>query len=82
MQSPSLSPYYAAAILNSHLTEALWTIVLSDFKAVFPELKGEWIEQWPLRRIAFTTPPEERARRVEGKALAERMIKAMTQGAK
>jgi len=34
-----------------------------------------YVRALPVRRIAFTTPPEERARWVEeGKALAERMM--------
>jgi len=32
----------------------------SDFKAVFRELKGEWIEHWPVRRIEFSTPAKSR----------------------
>jgi len=40
-----------------------------------------YVRALPVRRIAFTTPPEERARWVEeGKALAERMIKEIIAG--
>jgi hypothetical protein len=66
LKDSGLSPHYVTSILNSHLTKVVWSVVLSDFKAVFPELKGEWIEQWPIRRIDFTTPDKTR-----GSLLAE-----------
>ena len=64
LKEPTLSPYFVASILNSRLTQVVWSVVLSDFKAVFPELKGEWIEQWPIRQIDFSTPPPDRKRLV------------------
>jgi len=64
LKESTLSPYFVTSILNSRLTQVVWSVVLSDFKAVFPELKGEWIEQWPIRGIALTTPPAERKRHV------------------
>jgi len=75
LKDTGLSPYYITSILNSRLTEVVWSIVLSDFKAVFPELKGEWIEQWPIRRIEFTTPKKKRATLVEkAKQLYQRSL--------
>jgi hypothetical protein len=56
-----LSPYYVTAVLNARLTKVVWAVVLSDFKAVFPELKGEWIEQWPIRCVEFSTSEKKRA---------------------
>ena len=61
LKDSGLSPYYVTSILNSRLTKVIWSVVLSDFKAVFPELKGEWIEQWPIRRIEFKRPEKSRA---------------------
>ncbi len=61
LKDSGVSPYYVTSILNSRLTKVVWSVVLSDFKAVFPELKGEWIEQWPVRRIEFNRPEKSRA---------------------
>ncbi|MBM3883760.1 MAG: hypothetical protein FJ387_29315 [Verrucomicrobia bacterium] len=77
LKADQLSPYYVAAVLNSRLTQAVWSVVLSDFKAVFPELKGEWIEQWPIRAIEFSTPNKRRtALGGKGKLLCRRDLKA------
>jgi hypothetical protein len=81
LKSPDVSPYYLAAILNSRFTRELWTVILSDFKAVFPELKGDWIEQWPIRRIAFTTPKKKRAALLdEGMVLYRRDVEDTDDG--
>jgi hypothetical protein len=61
LRTEQLSSHYVAALLNSTLTRVVWSVVLSDFKAVFPELKGEWIERWPIRSIEFSTATDERA---------------------
>lgn len=44
---------YILAILNSKFTQWLWQLLYGDFKAIFPELKGIYLEQYPIRRINF-----------------------------
>jgi len=60
-----LNPAFLLAILNSQFIRSLWETFVSDYKAVFTEIKGEWLEKIPIRRISFTTPQEERERLVE-----------------
>ena len=42
---------YILGILNSKFTQWLWKLLYGDFKAIFPELKGIYLEQFPIRRI-------------------------------
>ncbi len=54
-------PEYLLAILNSKFTHWLWQLLYGDFKAIFPELKGIYLEQYPIRRINFDDPAEKSA---------------------
>ena len=49
---------YILAILNSKFTQWLWQLLYGDFKAIFPELKGIYLEQFPIRRINTENPTE------------------------
>ena len=52
---------YLLAILNSKFTQWLWQLLFGDFKAIFPELKGIYLEQYLIRRIDFGDPAEKSA---------------------
>ena len=52
---------YLLGILNSQFTKWLWQLLYGDFKAIFPELKGIYLEQFPIRRIDFADPAEKSA---------------------
>jgi len=60
-----VTPHFLLAIINSNLVRRVWEVFLRDYKRVFTELKGEWLERLPIPRIAFTTLAQERARLVE-----------------
>ncbi|MBL1134153.1 MAG: N-6 DNA methylase [Chloroflexi bacterium] len=47
------APHYILGILNSKFTQWLWQLLYGDFKAIFPELKGIYLEQFPIRHIDF-----------------------------
>lgn len=49
---------YILAILNSKFTQWLWQLLYGDFKAIFPELKGIYLEQFPIRHINTQNPSE------------------------
>ncbi|MBI5305541.1 MAG: N-6 DNA methylase [Chloroflexi bacterium] len=53
-------PQFLLGILNSKFTQALWQLLYGDFKAIFPELKGIYLEQYPIRRINFADPAEKK----------------------
>ena len=52
------APQYLLGILNSTFTRWLWQLLFGDFKSVFPELKGIYLEQFPIRRINFDDAAE------------------------
>jgi hypothetical protein len=75
---------YLLAVLNSCLLSKAF-VSLSEIakRDDFPQLDIATVSEIPIPRIAFTTPKAERVRLLkEGKALYEKMISAMTQGAK
>jgi hypothetical protein len=49
---------FILGILNSQFTQWLWQLLYGDFKAIFPELKGVYLEQFPIRTINFSDPTE------------------------
>ena len=51
-------PQFVLGILNSKFTQWLWQLLYGDFKAIFPELKGIYLEQFPIRRINFDDAAE------------------------
>jgi hypothetical protein len=53
-------PQFLLGILNSRFTQWLWQLLYGDFKAIFPELKGIYLEQFPIRRINFADPAEKK----------------------
>lgn len=62
---------YLSALLDSRLMNFWCTDFLVD------DMNQSYLERLPIRRVAFTTPADERARRVEeGKTLAEAWVAA------
>ena len=51
-------PQFLLGILNSRFTRWLWQLLYGDFKAIFPELKGIYLEQFPICRINFDDPED------------------------
>jgi len=69
------------SLLNSRLINWFFVTYLKSTKDVFSEIQARQVAQLPIRRIAFTTPPDERARLVaEGKRLYDGMVAEMTGG--
>jgi len=54
----SYAAQFILGILNSRFTQWLWQLLYGDFKAIFPELKGIYLEQFPIRTINFDDPAE------------------------
>ncbi len=54
------APQYLLGLLNSKFTQWLWQLLFGDFKSVFPELKGIYLEQFPIRRINFDDAAEKK----------------------
>ena len=52
------APQFILGILNSNFTQWLWQLLYGDFKAIFPELKGIYLDQFPVRTIHFADPAE------------------------
>jgi len=71
--SGDYAPQFLLGILNSRFTQWLWQLLYSDFKAIFPELKGIYLEQFPIRRINFDGPADV-ARHDRMVALVEEML--------
>jgi hypothetical protein len=57
------SPFFWAALLNSRLLKYVYSLLAQEEDRVFAEVKPVNLRKLPIRRIAFTTPIEERARR-------------------
>jgi hypothetical protein len=65
-----LSLSYVCAVLNSKLLQFVYQTTIPEAGRTFAEMKLIYVESFPIRRIAFTTPKDERARLVEeGKRL-------------
>jgi hypothetical protein len=56
--SGDYAPQYLLGILNSRFTQWLWQLLYGDFKAIFPELKGIYLEQFPIRRLNLDDPAD------------------------
>ncbi|RLC61099.1 MAG: hypothetical protein DRI80_09550, partial [Chloroflexota bacterium] len=65
-----LSLKFLLTLLNSRLLNWYFVTFLKSTKEVFSEIQARQIEQLPIRRITFTTPPEERERLV-GEGITE-----------
>jgi hypothetical protein len=70
---------FLLCLANSHLLSFFGGIRLPNFaKAAFPKLNPSDVGDLPIRRIAFTTPADEREQLVrEAKARAEETVKAL-----
>jgi len=76
-ENAPLSVYYLCALINSPILAFWFKRVFVFEDRLFPYARVSQISWLPIRRIAFTTPADERARRVEeGKALAEAWVAA------
>jgi len=66
VEAGSFSEGYIAALLNSNLLAWLYTNTSTiSVKDDFPQVTLEELKSLPIRRIEFSTPPEERERLVE-----------------
>lgn len=61
----NVSTPFAVSLLNGKVTEYWFRRVGAVYRGGYLRFFSQYMEQLPIRRIAFTTPPAERARLVE-----------------
>lgn len=54
LTDPHYDPRFILALVNARLIRVLWDVLYRDFKSIFPEFKGVYLERLPIRAIDFT----------------------------
>jgi hypothetical protein len=53
LTDPHYDPRFILALVNARLIRMLWDVLYRDFKSIFPEFKGVYLECLPIRAIDF-----------------------------